>query len=250
MTVQECAEIVERGDPDRLVAAMSAPVPDREVLFPLYAFNLEIARAPWLTQEPLIAEMRLQFWRDVLDEIEQGKTPRAHEVVAPLGAAIHARAIPLAPLRAMIDARRADIAREPFVAPADLWDYINAGAGSLMFASVAALGRTDEAEARVLGRVQGLAAWLEAQPELMAHGWRAFDAGFYPEMIDVALADLRSIRGHDFGKATPAARAASRAGAILKRAKADPDAIIEGRLSESEFARRGRFLWKTLRGRW
>jgi phytoene synthase len=250
MTVQECAEIVERGDPDRLLAAMTAPVPDREVLFPLYAFNLEIARAPWLTQEPLIAEMRLQFWRDVLDEVEQGKPPRAHEVVAPLADAIHARAIPLAPLRGMIDARRADIAREPFVAPADLWDYINAGAGALMFASVAALGRTDEAEARVLGRVQGLAAWLEAQPELAAHGWRAFDPAFYPEMIDMALAELATIKGHDFGKATPAARTASRARGILKRAKADPDAITEGRLEESEFARRGRFLWKTLRGRW
>ena len=61
MTVQACAEIVHAGDPDRFASAMTAPVADREVLFPLYAFNLEIAKAPWMTQEPIIAQMRLQF---------------------------------------------------------------------------------------------------------------------------------------------------------------------------------------------
>lgn len=250
MSVQACAEIVERGDPDRLAVAMTAPVADREVLFPLYAFNLEIARAPWLTAEPLIAEMRLQFWRDVLDEIEAGVPPRAHEVAAPLTAAIRARRIPLAPLRAMIEVRRADIARTPFVAPAALWSYLEEGAGGLMQASVVALGGTDTPAVRALGRAQGLASWLEAQPGLIAHGWRAFDAGYYPAMIARALEELAGIGGRDFGPATPAARAGWRARGILRRAAADPAAIAEGRLTESEFARRGALLWKALRGRW
>ena len=58
--------------------------PARRVLFPLYAFNIEVSRAPWVTAEPMIAEMRLQFWRDVVEEIAAGKPPRAHEVAAPL----------------------------------------------------------------------------------------------------------------------------------------------------------------------
>ena len=60
MSLQACAELVERGDPDRFLATMAAPVALRATLFPLYAFNVEIARAPWVTQEPMIAEMRLQ----------------------------------------------------------------------------------------------------------------------------------------------------------------------------------------------
>ncbi|TNF18762.1 MAG: phytoene synthase, partial [Rhodobacteraceae bacterium] len=60
---QACAAIVEKGDPDRFASAMAAPVAARARLFPLYAFNLEVARAPWVTQEPMIAEMRLQWWR-------------------------------------------------------------------------------------------------------------------------------------------------------------------------------------------
>ncbi|MCB1311397.1 MAG: squalene/phytoene synthase family protein, partial [Sedimentitalea sp.] len=61
-----CAGLVQRGDLERFMATMAAPVAARRVLFPLYAFNLEVARAPWVTQEPVIAEMRLQWWRDAL----------------------------------------------------------------------------------------------------------------------------------------------------------------------------------------
>ena len=74
MTTDACAALVERGDPDRFAAVMAAPVAARTRLWPLYAFNLEVARAPWVTKEPMIAEMRLQWWRDVVAE----PAPRAH----------------------------------------------------------------------------------------------------------------------------------------------------------------------------
>ncbi len=67
MSLAACAALVERGDPDRFLAVMAAPAWARARLFPLYAFNLEVARAPWVTEEPMIAEMRLQWWRDVVE---------------------------------------------------------------------------------------------------------------------------------------------------------------------------------------
>ena len=67
-----CAAMVERADPWRFRAAMAAPVETRKLLFPLYAFNVEVARAPWVTQETMIAEMRLQWWRDALEEVAKG----------------------------------------------------------------------------------------------------------------------------------------------------------------------------------
>ena len=70
--IQACAELVARGDPVRFRATMAAPLAVRKALFPLYALNLEVARAPWLTEEPMIAEMRLQFWRDVVEEAGAG----------------------------------------------------------------------------------------------------------------------------------------------------------------------------------
>jgi phytoene synthase len=75
MSLQACADLVARGDPDRFRATMATPPEARAVLFPIYAFNLEVSRAPWVTEEPMIAEMRLQFWRDVAEEIGQGAPP-------------------------------------------------------------------------------------------------------------------------------------------------------------------------------
>jgi hypothetical protein len=250
MSVTACAELVERGDPDRFAAAMSAPPQARAMLWPVYAFNLEVARAPWLTNEPIIAEMRLQFWRDVLDEIEAAKAPRAHEVAAPLHALHQTRPLALSAFHDMINARRLDIAREAFAGPDALWAYLNQGAGSLMWASVSALGGTDETAARTLGQAAGLANWLEAHPKVIAAGWFAAQPDIYPHLIDMALADLARLKRVDFQAATAAARAAWRAKAILQKAKSSPQAITNGTLASSEFRRRTSLTWRTLRGRW
>ena len=102
-----CAALVERADPWRFRAAMAAPVAARRVLFPLYAFNVEVARAPWVTQEAMIAEMRLQWWRDVCTEIADGQQVRCHEVATPLSEAITAEDAQL--LDELVAARRWDI---------------------------------------------------------------------------------------------------------------------------------------------
>ena len=76
-----CARIVEKGDPARFKAVMAAPPKARDALFPLYAFNVEVARAPWVSAEPGIAEIRLHWWIDALGEIAAGGMVRRHEVV-------------------------------------------------------------------------------------------------------------------------------------------------------------------------
>ena len=84
---------------------MAAPLEARTRLLPLYALNLEIARAPWLTEEPMIAEMRLQFWRDTVEEAALGKSARAHEVAQPLAALIQTCKLAVDVLDAMIAAK-------------------------------------------------------------------------------------------------------------------------------------------------
>ena len=68
MSDAEVARLVERGDPERWRTAMTAP-PRRAGLMALYAFNLEIARAPWVASEPMLAEIRLRWWRDALADL-------------------------------------------------------------------------------------------------------------------------------------------------------------------------------------
>lgn len=255
MSLQSCAEMVKRGDPDRFLAAMAAPPPAREVLFPLYAFNLEVARAPWVTEEPMIAEMRLQWWRDALEEIGQGGPVRRHEVTTPLEPVLSPE--DAARLDALIDARRWDIYRAPFEDAAHFDAHIDATAGHLMWTAARALGaRTGERAVRDLAYAAGVANWLAAVPDLEARGRIPLVDGRAEGVKALAtralerLGAARKARADVPGVAAPALLAAWRAAPTLKAARKDPARVADGTLAESEFARRGRLLAMSLTGRW
>lgn len=251
---QACADLVPRGDPDRAAALLAARPPARPALAVLYAYNLEIARAPWVTQEPMIAEMRLQWWVDVVAE----PAPRAHEVAGPLHALIRQAGLPVAALQGMAVARRWDVWRDAFADAAALEGYLDATAGSLMALSVRALGgdAAAEAVARDLGRVSGLAGFLQAVPELEARGRRPLIDGRPAAVRALAeaglarLATARRSRRAVQGLAADALLAGWQAGGLLAQAAADPAAVAEGRLHLPEFRRRGGLLWQAFSGRW
>jgi phytoene/squalene synthetase len=256
VSLAACAELVRRGDPDRFLAAMAAPATARARLFPLYAFNLEVARAPWVTAEPLIAEMRLQWWRDALAEIAAGATPRAHEVTQPLAEVLRAAPVPAALLDRLIEARRWDIARAPFPDAAALAAHLDATGGGLMWAAALALGAGPGAEAAVrdLARAGALAAWLRAVPALAASGRAPLPDPAPDAVAALARAGLgwldaaRRARGTVPRQAYPALLTAWQARPILRQAARDPGAVAQGRLGLSEAARRGRLLWQSLAG--
>ncbi|MBN8632925.1 MAG: squalene/phytoene synthase family protein, partial [Rhodobacterales bacterium] len=144
MSVAACAELVQRGDPDRFRAVMAAPRDARAQLFPLYAFNLEVARAPWVTQEPLIAEMRLQWWRDVVENAASGAA-RAHEVAGPLHEVIQDFGLPVEVLDKVIAARRWDIHRDPHEGAGALDAYLDETGAGLSVSTVTSSERATTA---------------------------------------------------------------------------------------------------------
>src|SRR5436309_10149749 len=81
--------LVRRHDRDRYQTALFAPAGKREALLALYAFNYEIARVRETVTEPMLGQIRLQWWREVLDAAYVGRSPRNHPVVLPLSTAIH-----------------------------------------------------------------------------------------------------------------------------------------------------------------
>lgn len=255
MSIDACAALVARADPDRFLAAMSAPPAARAMLFPLYAFNVEVARAPWVTEEPMIAEMRLQWWRDAVEEIVAGKPPRAHEVVGPLAQVIRRHDLPVALFDQLVAARRWDIYKEPFEDEDHFDEHVDRTAGHLLWLSCLALGADAvlEGPVREIGRAAGVANWLIAVPALEARGRVPLIDG-RPEGIRVlaqmALKRLQAARGADFGTTVPALRACWRAPAILRQAARDPARVAAGALGTSEFRRRGSLVVKTALGRW
>jgi len=255
MTTDACAALVERGDPDRFAAIMAAPPLVRARLWPIFAFNLEVARAPWLTQEPLIAQMRLQWWRDALEEIGAGGRVRAHEVVGPLAPLIREAGLPVALFDAVIVARHWDIEKAPFADEAAFAAHIDATAGNLLWLAALSVGAAPALEPAVrdAGFAAGLASWFQAVPELEARGRYPLPDG-RPEAVkalaQTGLARLRHARRARFGVAVPVMRTTWRAGDLLAQAARQPGRVADGTLGTSEFRRRGTLAVRTLLGRW
>lgn len=58
-------------------------MPARSRLIALLALDLELARIPHTVSEPLLGQIRLQWWRDAITEARQGRPP-AHPVAQAL----------------------------------------------------------------------------------------------------------------------------------------------------------------------
>lgn len=250
MSVAACAALVERGDPDRFRAVMAAPREARAQLFPLYAFNLEVARAPWVTQEPLIAEMRLQWWRDVVDNAASGAA-RAHEVAGPLHELIRDFGLPVEVLDRLIAARRWDIARDPHEGAEGLTAYLEDTGAGLMWLAARALGAPDTAEeaVRAYGWAAAAAMYIRAVPELAARGRQPLPEGV--SIRDLAQRGLAKLAAARAGRKTvpreiaPALLAGWQAEVILRQ-------TVAGRSSHelSEARKRWGLLWQAFSGRW
>ena len=250
--ITACAALVERGDPDRFLAAMAAPVAARGALFTLAAFNLELARIPWVTRETVLAQMRLQFWRDVV----AGEDPAPHEVAGPLRALLAGTDLTPAPLLAMIDAREVELGTSrPFADTEALWRYLSGTGGALMVAMVQALGGAGDASghdaAEAIGTAQGLANYLAAVPALTVAGRHPL-----PDQTAAAVADLAAEGLRRFDQARrrrptlprAALLGAWRTRSLLAQALAGPGAVLTSGLPQSEFRRRGSLLWRALTG--
>ena len=167
--VRYCAEAVRRLDPNRYIAALFAAEPARTDLFALYAFNLELATVREQVSEPLVGQIRLQWWRDTIGDIYRGAT-RETPVVRALKAAIERHSVPRVLFDSLIDARERDVAGQP-ADLAELIAYAEATGGTLAMLGVEMLGAPEAAEtARHAGTGWALTGLLRAGrvPPLLA----------------------------------------------------------------------------------
>ena len=251
MSIAACAALVRQGDPERFQAVLAAAPQHRAALLVLYAFNLEVARAPWVSAEPMIALMRLQWWQDV---VSQPEAP-AHEVATPLKELMKDKGLPADLLVRIAAARAWDADRLPFEDEGDLDRYLMETGGGLTWASALALGAVAEEEAavRAWGWASGLAGFLRAAAELQARGRTPLLDARPQAVRALAQEGLRRIHLARGARMSRSARDALLAGwqspAILRQAQAEPERVMAGALGLSEFSKRGRLLWQGLTGR-
>src|SRR6476469_5914547 len=149
---------VRAVDRDRFLAALFAPEPQRRGLLALLAFDHELSRTRIVTREPMLARIRLEWWREAVAEAAGEGKPRAQPIVESLSETIRRHGLPQQRMLDLTDAREEEIE--------GALDVVSAG-HALADLQLGVLGVTGEA-ARQAARAVG-AAWLMGEgPERAA----------------------------------------------------------------------------------
>jgi phytoene synthase len=136
---EHCAALVREHDRDRYLATLFAPADRRDALFALYSFAVEIGRVRDVAREPMPGEIRLQWWREVLEGQREGEAA-AHPVAAALRAAIAQHGLDASRLIAFVDAHTFDLYDEPFKTLDDLDNHAVLTEGLLLATAAKVLG--------------------------------------------------------------------------------------------------------------
>jgi phytoene synthase len=164
-------DALRAADRDRYLAALYAPEAKRASLFALYSFNAEIAAIRDRIHEPLPGEVRLQWWRDVL---EGRAAAEGHPVASALLSAIREHALPLATLRNYLDARIFDLYDDPMPSRNDLEGYCGETASALIQLASLILDREASSQFAALaghaGCAQAITGMLRLVPIHRARG--------------------------------------------------------------------------------
>ena len=160
-----CEALVRNADYDRYLSALFVPAERRAHLFALFAFNYEVAKTAEAVSQPLMGQMRLQWWRDALDEIETGRV-RRHEVVEAFAETVKAHKLPRPLLDGIIEARESDLIETPFESWTAFDAYADATVGNVIRLATLIIGAPGnfEAAAHHGGIAYALTGLLRALP--------------------------------------------------------------------------------------
>jgi phytoene synthase len=166
------AALVRRHDRDRFQTALFAPAARREALFALYAFNYEIARVRESVTQPMLGQIRLQWWRENIAAAFEGGPVRHHPVVEALTTVIRDLRLSRDHFDRLIDGRETDLADEPPATLAALEDYAEASSAPLVYLALEVLEVHDPLASSAglhVGIAYSLTGLLRAMPFRARH---------------------------------------------------------------------------------
>lgn len=155
-SADHCAALVREADRDRYLATLFAPEDKRAALFGLYAFDIEIARVRDVAREPMPGEIRLQWWREVLEGKRDGEAA-AHPVASALNDGLRRSNIKPDRLTGIVDAHSFDLYDDPMGTLDVLDNYAVMTRSALLDVAIEMLGGGGP-DAMMLMRGAGIAA--------------------------------------------------------------------------------------------
>lgn len=168
LTTQDiyCRELARANDWERYLVSLFAPTTHRASLWAIYAFNHEVAKIRETVTEPMLGEIRLQWWREAIEGIYTG-TLREHQVVLALATAVERGNLPLKQFDALINARSKDLKDIPFETTADYMEYLEQSSAPLHILALRCLAAEQEAAiecATKVGTAYALVGVLRSAP--------------------------------------------------------------------------------------
>jgi len=192
---QGVQDIVRHHDKDRYLISLMMPRQYRTALWSVFAFNYEISKTRSVVSETTIGLIRLQWWRDAINEIYDGQTPRNHEVVTPLSKVITQYDLPKELFESLIYAREFDLEG---VAPANFegllnyCDYTNTPLNQIC---LKIMGNIEDGRiVKTVSQFYGVIGTLRAVPYMLQYGQVLFPQDVMREYN----VDAQKI--HDFNK--------------------------------------------------
>jgi len=167
-----CLSTLRELDRDRYLACLLMPEAMQRDMAALYLFNAEIARVRDLVREALPGEIRLQWWRDLLEKSARGED--AGPLAAALFDVIGRHRLPRQVLMSMCEARIFDLYDDPMPSRNDFEGYAGETASALiqlglMIAAPASAQSYSEAAGHA-GVAQAVAGAILLMPRHVARG--------------------------------------------------------------------------------
>lgn len=147
---------LKRNSPLHYAATLFAPEDKRDALITLYAFDYEIKRIPSLVSEPMLGEIRLQWWREALNG-ERSEEARMNPLASAVLDIISRYGLPLSGFNHLIDGEALMLDPTPIIDERELEKLYGQRYGALFQFAAMIL---DQAASRTLADASGHAAMV------------------------------------------------------------------------------------------
>lgn len=165
-------------DFDRYATCLFAPPEQRADLAALFLFNATLAQIRDQVTEPLLGNIRLQWWRDELGRLNNGNEAPAQPILEII-ASWHRRGLDLTPLLTTIDARATDLDNPPFPTLSDYSSYRRNTSRPLGVMAAQLIGQEHHAELyadsmelyATIGLLRAVSHWVKRRQQPLPPEW-------------------------------------------------------------------------------
>ncbi|KAM9626375.1 NADH dehydrogenase (ubiquinone) complex I, assembly factor 6 isoform 2-T2 [Trichechus inunguis] len=161
-----CMELLRKRDYEGYLCSLLLPAESRSAAFALRAFNVELAQVKDSVSEKTIGLMRMQFWKNTVEDIYCDNPPQ-QPVAIELWKAIKRHNLTKRWLMKIIDEREKNLDDKAYRNIQELETYAENTQSSLLYLTLEILGVKDlhaDHAASHIGKAQGIVTCLRAAP--------------------------------------------------------------------------------------